>query len=93
MQQLPNSPVRIQFGLRGWAAIVAGLAILGVIAFLAVGLLIFLLPVLLLSTVLYWFLPKPKRSSVFPAEKPPGAGTTIIDGNFRVIERDPGPGQ
>jgi hypothetical protein len=43
--------------------------------------------VLLLSTVLYWFLPKPKRSPVVPAEKPPAGGTTIIDGNFRVIDR------
>lgn len=87
MQQLPNSPIRIQFGLRGWAAIILGLVIVCVIAFLAIGFLIFLLPVLLLSTVLYWFLPRPKRSPVFPAEKPPAGGTTIIDGNFRVIDR------
>lgn len=86
MQQLP--PVRIQFGLRGWAAIILGLAIIGAVAFLAIGLLIFLLPVMLLSTLLYWFLPKPKRHPVFPVAPP--RDSAVIDGNFQVIERDPG---
>jgi len=81
------SPVRIQFGLRGWAAIVVGLAIVGAIAFLAIGLLVFLLPVLILSPVLYWLMPKHGRNRVGPAEKEPAGGTTIIDGNFRVIDR------
>jgi hypothetical protein len=87
MKQLGNSPIRIQFGLRGWAAIALGLAILAGVAFLAIGFLIFLLPILILSSILYWLLPKQRLYRVgTPAEKEARNGTTIIDGEFRVIE-------
>src|ERR1700690_388100 len=84
MPQQPNSPIRIQFGLRGWAAIAVAMAILGAVAFVAVGLLIFFLPLLLLAAVLYWLLPKPKIYRVgIPAAKR-AKDAMIIDGEFRV---------
>ena len=86
MPQLPNSPIRIQFGLRGWAAIAVGLAILGAVAFVAVGLFIFFLPLLLLAPVLYWLLPKPKIYRVGNPAAKRANDATIIDGEFRVID-------
>jgi hypothetical protein len=79
--------MRIQFGLRGWAAIVAGLAILAAIALLAIGLFIFILPVLILAPVFYWLVPRPKAYRVSdPASKKAAGDTSIIDGEFRVID-------
>ena len=60
MQRLPNYPIRIQFGVRGWAAIATAVIVLGAVTVLAVGFIVFLLPVLILAPVLYWFMPKPK---------------------------------
>ena len=85
-----HSPIRIQLGLRGWAAIVLGLAILAGIVFLTIGLLVFLLPVLLLAPILYWLLPKPKIYRVGnPATKKAADGATVIDGEFRVMDVPP----
>jgi len=87
MQRLPNSPIRIQFGLRGWAATAVGTAILAAISFLAIGFIIFILPVVLLGSILFLFLPKPTLYQIgIPSEKPPVKGTTIIEGEFSVID-------
>ena len=94
MQQLPGSQYRVQFGIGGWAKIVAGLAIfVALIAFLAVGFLFVVLPMIVLAPIIYWFMPKRK---VFFVGSPWATGPTndakqsapgdIIDGEFRVIE-------
>jgi hypothetical protein len=84
---LQESPRHIRVGLRGWVAIATGLALLVALAFLAIGLFIFFLPVLILAPVLYWLMPKPKIYRVSnPASKNSARGTTIIDGEFRVID-------
>jgi len=84
-----NSPIRIQFGVRGWAAIVAAVIVLGAVTVLAVGFLVFLLPVLILAPVLYWFMPKPKR---MPKPQPmnseiprPINDADIIEGDFTEV--------
>jgi hypothetical protein len=93
MPRPPKSPIRIQFGLSGWVAIISALAIFVVlvaaIAFLAVGLFVFFLPVLLIAPVLYYFMPN-LRPRVVPLS---GLATqweskcqTIIDGEFRVVD-------
>ena len=82
-----RAPLRIQIGLRGWAAIAAGLAILAAGIFLAIGLIVFLLPLLLLAPILYWLLPKPKIYRVGnPGTKKAAEGAAVIDGEFRVID-------
>jgi len=87
MQRLPNSPIQFQFGVRGWAAIAVGLAILALVTFLAIGLFILILPVLLLAPILFWFLPKPRFHRVGAwSEKPPVTEATIIEGHFKVID-------
>jgi hypothetical protein len=91
MQRLKNSPVRIQIGLRGWAAIAASLVILiavpVVIAFFAIGLFVFVLPAMLLAPLIYYFVPKskpvhPVSASAEDKLKRP----TTIDGTFRVTD-------
>jgi hypothetical protein len=78
-----NSRVHIlRFGLRGWAAIGVATAILIAVAALAIGLFVFLLPVLLLAPALYYFLPRPKIHAV---RNEASKGSTIIDGVFRVV--------
>jgi hypothetical protein len=87
MQRLPNSPIQFRFGVRGWAAIAVGLVILAVVTFLAIGIFILLLPVVLLASILFWFLPKPSFHRVGArSEKPPVAEATIIEGHFKVID-------
>jgi hypothetical protein len=84
MQQLPKP--RFQFGVRGWVAVTVGLAALAVIAFLAIGFLIIILPLMLLAPILFRFLPKPKFYRVdIPAEKPPATDGSVIEGDFKVI--------
>lgn len=94
MQRLPGP--QFQFGGRGWAAIAAGLATLVLIAFLAIGLLIIILPLVLLGSVLFLFLPKPKFYRInLPAENPPPTDGDVIEGDFKVIgdasDRNSGP--
>jgi hypothetical protein len=87
MPQRNSYPIRTQFGLRGWSAIGGAIIVLGAVAVLAVGLLVFLLPVLILSPILYWLMPKPKPYwAGDPVANEPAKGATIIDGEFRVIE-------
>jgi hypothetical protein len=87
MQRLPNSPLQFQLGVRGWAAIAVSVATLAVVAFLAIGLLILILPVVLLASILFWFLPKPKFYRVGTrSEKPSATEATIIEGHFKVID-------
>ena len=91
MPRLHNSPIHVQVGLRGWAAIAAILAILIAVAvalaFLAVGFFIFVLPVMLIAPLFYYFLPKAKP--VHPvgdsAEEELNLPTTI-EGTFRVTD-------
>jgi len=86
MQRLPNSPVRIQFGVRGWAAVAVGLAILVAATLLAIGFLFLVLPVVLLAPILFWFLPKPKIYKVgSPSEVPSAAEAIVIEGDFNVV--------
>jgi hypothetical protein len=91
MPRLLNSSTRIQIGLRGWAAIAASLIILiavpVVIAFFAIGLLVFLLPAMLLVPLIHYFMPKSKpihRMRASADEKL--IRPTTIDGTFRVTE-------
>ena len=93
MPRQPKSPVRTRFGLSGWVAIISALAIFAVlvaaIAFLAVGLFVFLLPVLLIAPVLYYFMPnlRPKAVTLNGASAQwETKGQTIIDGEFRVVD-------
>ena len=94
MPRPSNSPIRIQLGLRGWAAIAAVLAILIAvtiaIAFLAIGFFVFVLPVLLLAPLFYYFMPKPKpvHRVSDTAEQELNRPTTI-DGTFRVTDMTP----
>jgi fatty acid desaturase len=94
MPRLQNSPVRIQLGLRGWAAIATALAILiaviVAITFLAIGLFVFVLPAMLLAPLVYYFMPKPKpvRPVSDTAERELNRPTTI-DGTFRVTDMTP----
>ena len=89
MPQPINSPIRIQFGVRGWAAIAIALAILAAFAVLAVSFLVFLLPVLLITPILYWLMPKPKLHPVSHAMNGkisrPSTDTDIIEGEFTVV--------
>ena len=87
MQQIPNSPIQFQLGVRGWAAIAVGVAILAVVTFLAIGFLILILPVVLLASILFWFLPKPKFHRVSAwSEKPPVTDATVIEGHYKIID-------
>ena len=87
MQRLPNSPFQFRVGVRGWAAIAVGAAILAVVALLAIGFFILLLPLVLLAPILFWFLPKPRiyRFGARP-EKPPATDAAVIEGDFKVID-------
>jgi len=93
MPRPPKSPIRIQFGLSGWVAILSALAIffllVATIAFLAVGLFVFFLPVLLIAPILYYFMPnlRPKVVTLNGASTQwETKGQTIIDGEFRVVD-------
>ena len=92
MPQPTNCPIRIQLGLSGWMAIAAALAIFAAITvaitFLAIGIFVFALPVLLVAPVLYYFRPKPKLHSVRAnvMGENPTSETAIIEGEFRVVD-------
>jgi hypothetical protein len=91
MHRLPGPPRHIQFTLSGWTAIAGALAIFAAvtvaITFLAIGLFVFLLPVLLVAPVLYYFRPKPKPTPITDDVMPEGLknGPTIIEGEFQVV--------
>jgi membrane protein implicated in regulation of membrane protease activity len=74
-------------GLAGWATILIVvaliIALILVIALVAVGVFLFLLPVLALSALVYYLLP---RARIRPGQPHPGRGPQIIDGEFRVVD-------
>jgi len=82
--------INLRGGLRGWGAIAAGLAVLATIAFLAISLVIFVLPIVLLAPIVFWLLPKPKRAPTsVSASSKQSSGSQIIDGSFSVVvEKD-----
>jgi hypothetical protein len=87
MQQNNNPRIRVlRLGLRGWAAIGVGLAVLIALATLAIGLMVVLLPLALLASVFYYFLPRPKISL---AGYEPPTDPEIIDGEFHVVDAKP----
>jgi hypothetical protein len=74
MQQNNNPRIRVlRLGLRGWAAIGVGLAVLIALATLAIGLMVVLLP-----------LPKISLAGYEPPTDP-----EIIDGEFHVVDAKP----
>jgi len=97
MQQLPGSQYRFQFGLKGWASIIVGLAIfIAVASFLAIGFFFVVLPVMVLAPVIYYFIPKKITHVVGSPERTGSLRTTgeakggiVIDGDYRAIEADP----
>jgi len=77
--------------LRGWVALIVALVVFFAVAIglaiLAFGVFLFLLPVMLVGSLLYYLLPRPKRGS-----QELRRGGEIIDGSYRVLEepeRDP----
>jgi hypothetical protein len=91
MRQLPGPRHGIHFGLKGWAALFAGLAIfIAIASLLAIGFVIFVLPMIVLAPLIYYFIPK-KTLYVMETSAPIEVTDntkhgTIIDGQFRVIE-------
>jgi hypothetical protein len=84
---------RTRPGLTGWARILIVLgsmiALALVVGLIAVGILLFVMPVLALTALGYYLLPKrrPRPTPSSRAQQP-----VIIDGEFRVVdahERDP----
>jgi hypothetical protein len=76
-----------RLGWRGWTVLIAWLAILAAvgIAFtvIAFGIFLFLLPVFVVATLLYYLFPPRRRSA---PGRPQPENTTIIDGEFRVVD-------
>jgi hypothetical protein len=80
-------PVQIRtIHLRGWVAILVALAVFFAVAIglavLAFGIFLFLLPVMVVGSLLYYLLPRPKRPL---GETRRGRGE-IIDGSYRVLD-------
>jgi hypothetical protein len=76
-----------RLGLRGWVTVIVALAItaaiLVAVTALALGILLFLLPVLAIGALIFYLFP----SMFYPAQRR-RRDSTIIDGEFRVV--DPG---
>ncbi len=96
MHQPPGSQYRLRFGLKGWALIIVGLAVLITVAvFLAIGFFLVVLPMIVLAPVIYYFMPRNGGHIVRTPETIGTMGTTgevkrgaVIDGEYRVIETD-----
>jgi hypothetical protein len=75
-----------RLGLRGWAFLIAWLAILVAVLItftvIAFGIFLFLLPVLAIVTLLYYLFPSRFRTARYGRPK----DTTIIDGDYRVVD-------
>jgi membrane protein implicated in regulation of membrane protease activity len=73
--------------LKGWLAIFVALAVFFAVAIglaiLAFGIFLFLVPVMVVASVLYYLLPRRKRR---PNETERGGRSEIIDGTYRVLE-------
>ena len=97
MQQLLGSQYRLQFGLKGWASIMVGLAIfIAVSTFLAIGFFFVVLPMIVLAPIIYYFMPRKSEHVMATPETMRTIRTTgeeeggaIIDGEYRVIEAAP----
>ena len=86
-------PVQVRtIQLRGWFAILVALAVFFAVAIglaiLAFGIFLFLLPVILMASLAYYFLPRPKRR---PGDSLRGR-PEVIDGSYRVLD-EPESGQ
>ena len=79
-------------GWRAIAAIVIGLTVMvAVFAFLALGFLFIVVPILVIASIAYYFLPKPKNRPVENSEKMGQTeNATIIDGTYEVSQDDTG---
>jgi membrane protein implicated in regulation of membrane protease activity len=77
-------------GLTGWARILIVLALIIalmlVIAIVAIGVFLFVLPVLAVSALVYYLLPRARRRSGRPDHSNASGGPQIIDGEFRVVD-------
>jgi hypothetical protein len=87
MPQPPNASRHIQFTLSGWIAVAGALVVAVALIFLAIGLLVFWLPALLIAPVLYYFRPKSQMTPVRDDAKP-GTRGAIIEGDFEVLSID-----
>lgn len=54
--------------LRGWVAIVCALAFLAAVAVLTIGLMMVVLPIIFLTPIIYWLLPKSRRAHSLPSQ-------------------------
>src|ERR1017187_7972908 len=96
MRHPPDPRIHIRaIGLSGWraiAAIVIGLTVLvAAFAFLALGFLFIVVPALVIASVAYHFLPKPKNRPLGNCEKMGQTeNATIIDGTYEVSQDDAG---
>ena len=90
----PNFPNQFQLKLSGWKAIAVGLIILAsviaALALLAVSFFILILPLIILTPVLYYFVPKlkPARSMKQGATSQTATGD-IIDADYTVVDGGP----
>jgi hypothetical protein len=90
MQQLPSSQYRMQFGIKGWAAIAIGLtAFIAVATLLAIGFLFVALPMIVLAPLIYWFMPKRISVSGQPTNMEARGNSQIIDGTFHEVDPKP----
>ena len=85
MTQPQDSPIRLRIGVGTWARIIIGLivvaGILIAVAVVAVGVFLFLLPVIAITALLYYLFPSWFRTRRYRRS----GGVTIIDGEFRVV--------
>jgi hypothetical protein len=90
MQQLPNSPIRFQLGLRGWISVVVGLAMFAaltaLVSLLALGIFIIAVPLFILAPLvlhlrrknaLAMIIDPHQESLIVPKSQP-----AIIEGTF-----------
>jgi len=95
MPRIPNAPGQFQFQLSGWKAIAFGLAflaiIIAVLILLTIGFFVIALPIMLLSPVLFYFVPRlrPKRFTQDEATGSPMNDGEIIDVDYQVVDETP----
>src|SRR5215467_5060936 len=77
-------------GFRGWLAIMLSLALLAAVVvglvILAIGFLVFVLPVLLISGLISYFVLRSKLKRAM--RQRPSASGTIIEGDYTVVDSD-----
>ncbi len=76
-----------RLGLKGWAVVILWLSLLAAVlitfTLIAFGIFLFLLPVFVIMTLLYILFPRMRGAQRRREQK-----TTIIDGEYRIVERD-----